>query len=119
MRFATRRGPSGTTLTLLIPAPGETARAHGKTAGKTAEPDAPREGAGFLPPLRFGEGGRGGEVFCAARHRQTSPPNPLSEAERGNRTLPSPSRRVSGSAYSFAALPARTAAKRVSGSRAV
>ena len=35
----------------------------------------------FLPPLRFGEGGRGGEVF-----ESTSPPSPLSEAERGSRT---------------------------------
>jgi hypothetical protein len=38
----------------------------------------------FLPPLRFGEGGRGGEVM--AREPSTSPPNSLSEAERGSRT---------------------------------
>src|SRR5262245_36458238 len=39
----------------------------------------------FLPPLRFGEVGSRGEVFLA-RRRQTPPPSPLPEAERGNQT---------------------------------
>src|SRR5262245_4716610 len=46
----------------------------------------PRGSPGFLPPLRFGEGGRGGEVFGWRGAPRTSPPSPLSEAERGNRT---------------------------------
>src|SRR5262245_26228330 len=38
----------------------------------------------LLPPLRFGEGGRGGEVWHHAP--KTSPPSPLSEADRGSKT---------------------------------
>ena len=39
----------------------------------------------FLPPLRFGEGGRGGEVL---RSLPTTPsPNPLPEAERGSKAV--------------------------------
>jgi len=39
----------------------------------------------ILPPLLLGEGDRGGEVLRDAN--QTSPPSPLSETERGSKTV--------------------------------